>query len=380
MSSAEVHGSPGGAGRKSAVSGEALRGTKRPRIGYVPTSNSLQRPGDRRRFAHYAKKRNLEFEIADPDKSYDLVVVTQMADLSVWSRYDRGRIVYDAIDSYLAIPKTDPKGLLRGLAKFIAGHSRHLQLNFWKAIGDMCARADAVICSTEEQRRDIGRFSSNIHLILDIHTGVAQRTKRDFTLHRPIRLVWEGVPQTLPSLTQIRPAFERLRNTHPVELHVVTDPKFYRYLQAYGETDTLAYVRQMFPDAVLHEWREHTCADIITDCDIAVIPLDMTDPFARGKPENKLLLLWRMGMPVVTSRTPAYARAMARAGISATCADTAEWIAVLTSLIENDALRQDAGLNGKLYTEREFSEDKILAQWDRVFASVGFDFSMPAAQ
>ena len=104
------------------------------RIGYVPVSANLQGPGDRRRFVYYARSRNLQFEIADPDKSYDVVVVTQMADLSVWSRYYRGKIIYDAIDSYLVIPKTNVKGILRGLAKYLAGRSRYLQLNYWRAI------------------------------------------------------------------------------------------------------------------------------------------------------------------------------------------------------------------------------------------------------
>ena len=94
------------------------------RIGYVPVSANLQGPGDRRRFVYYARSRNLQFEIADPDKSYDVVVVTQMADLSVWSRYYRGKIIYDAIDSYLVIPKTNVKGILRGPAKYLAGGSR----------------------------------------------------------------------------------------------------------------------------------------------------------------------------------------------------------------------------------------------------------------
>ena len=52
-----------------------------------------------------------------------------------------------------------------------------------------------------------------------------------------------------------------------------------------------------------------------------------------GKPENKLGLLWRMGMPVVTSATPAYTRAMNEAGQSLTCKDDAEWMSKLENLI-----------------------------------------------
>ena len=54
------------------------------RIGYVPYSNALDRPGDRRRFAYYASKRGIQFKIADPAKEYDLVILSARADISVW--------------------------------------------------------------------------------------------------------------------------------------------------------------------------------------------------------------------------------------------------------------------------------------------------------
>jgi len=37
-----------------------------------------------------------------------------------------------------------------------------------------------------------------------------------------------------------------------------------------------------------------------------VIPAVLGEPMFAGKPENKLLLFWRMGMPVITSSTAAY--------------------------------------------------------------------------
>ena len=49
---------------------------KRLRYGYVPYSSSLEMPGDRRRFVHYARRRGLDFEIADPSRAYDAVVLS----------------------------------------------------------------------------------------------------------------------------------------------------------------------------------------------------------------------------------------------------------------------------------------------------------------
>ncbi len=75
----------------------------RPRIGYAPFSSSLTHPGDRRRFPAYAKARGIPFELARPDENYDLVVLTELADISVWPNYRGGKIIYDCIDLYLLI-------------------------------------------------------------------------------------------------------------------------------------------------------------------------------------------------------------------------------------------------------------------------------------
>ena len=343
------------------------------RIGYAPCSVTLDKPGDRRRFVYYASRRGLKFEIADPDKEYDLVVLSALADISVWSRYPKAKLVYDLVDSYLAIPRTDLKGRLRGLFKFLLRQSRYLQLNHWKAIGAMCARADAVVCSTQEQRRDILKYNSNVHIILDAHMAVIRKVKTNYSATRPFRLVWEGLPQNLGSLKLIRPVLDQLRGRYPVEMHVVTDPVYYKHMGKYGKTSTLETARKILPDIHFHEWTESDCADIICSCDLAVIPLSLSDPFAAGKPENKLLLFWRMGMPVVTSASPAYLRAMHAAGIDLAVKDEANWLERIECLMGDEGARLEAGVLGKSYADREFSEELLLERWDAVFTSMGLN-------
>ena len=128
--------------------GSVQKPLRSSRVGYVPLSRDFHQPGDARRFVFYAKERHFSFEVADPTKSYDVIVLTQNADLSVWSKYhpSGAKIVYDFIDSYLAIPKTDIRGWIRGPAKYLSGQSRHFYIDHWKAIGEMCNRADAVVC------------------------------------------------------------------------------------------------------------------------------------------------------------------------------------------------------------------------------------------
>lgn len=340
------------------------------RFGYVPYSATFDRPGDRRRFVHYAQKRSLQFELADPSKAYDVVVLSERADVSVWQKYRQGKVVYDLIDSYLAIPTFDWKGLLRGTAKFLSRQSRYPQLNYWEALRAMCRRADAVVCTTLEQQNQIREFCPNTHIVLDFHTMVMQTTKSNYAAAKPFRIVWEGLPQTLGSLAAIREPLKELQLRTPIELRVITDPEYFRFLGGFGRTRTQATLDRILPGAILHPWQETTLAQQICDCDLAIIPIDLNDPFVAGKPENKLLLFWRLGMPTLASASPAYTRAMTAANQDLTCRTQAEWVEKLEQLIGDESARRHAGESAYVFAQTKYSEADSLQHWDTVFHSL----------
>ena len=350
------------------------------RIGYVPMSNSLEAPGDRRRFVAYAKARDLEFTLATPEERYDLVVLTQMADISVWCDYPHGKVVYDFIDSYLAIPRTNIRQWLRGLVKYADGRHRRLRFDYRESLHNICRRADAVVCSTKEQAGDIKPFCQNVHLVLDIQKSVVNRLKEDYRSGLPFNLVWEGLPSNITQLNQIKEVLKNLDKHRPLILNIVTDSEQSRLSGRvgwiFGRIYSIDLARKIFDSVKLHIWDESTCSDIIRNCDLAVIPIDLSDPFAFGKPENKLLLFWRMGMPVVTSATPAYRRAMEAVGsVDLACKGDKEWMTAIERMMDDERLRHDVGQAGKEYADSFYSEEVLLAHWDAMFASIGFSFN-----
>lgn len=344
------------------------------RIGYAPYSATRDLPGDRRRFRFYAQARGLTFDVVEaPSANHGLVVLTSTADITRWVRADpRVKIVYDLIDSYLALPRWTPKNLGRGMAKRLSGETRHLAWDYRCAIQAMCRRADAVVCSTAEQRRSILEFCPNVHVILDHHGPETTERKHDFDAHRPFRLVWEGLPHTLPAFGELRAPLERLRRRHEIELHVVTDLEFHRYAGRFSRHRTDVFAERYIDRPRMHEWSMDGLATTLTSCDLAVIPSILRNPLYAGKPENKLLLFWRLGMPAVTSATPAYVRAMGAAGLDMTCNDGVDWERTLERYIVDRDAREDAGVRGYRHVTREHSEARLLARWDAVFESVGF--------
>jgi len=139
---------------------------------------------------------------------------------------------------------------------------------------------------------------------------------------------------------------------------------------------TLPLAKKIFDNSYIHELKGKTYASIMSSFDMALIPVPLSKPLgldsslAIGKPINKLLLLWRMGIPTLVSATPAYERAMTECGLNMTCRTSDEWFNMLEKYINDQSARKEAGQRGKIFADQNYSEDILLSHWDKLFASV----------
>ena len=287
------------------------------------------------------------------------------------------------VDSYLAVSRFDVKEVFRGLGKYLAGEHRYLRVSYADALRDMCRRADAVVCSTVEQQCDILQHCSNVHIILESHFKAVREVKTDYAIGNRVNLVWEGRPENLHGLDLIKGVLRDLSKSYPIALHVITDLEHKKYMNRFWKTSTVAQIQRIFGKdylpytvgghgslAYLYQWNPEMFSRIVTRCDVAVIPLDARDSLMRGKPENKLLLFWRMGMPTVASSTPAYVRAMDKCGLQLHCKNNMEWKEKLERLIVDHDARRAAGMRGKQCADSVYGESQYMDQWDRLFQSV----------
>jgi glycosyltransferase involved in cell wall biosynthesis len=341
------------------------------RFGYVPYDPSFRPPGDRRRFCFWAQERNIDFEIADPARRYDVIYLTTRSDISFWSRYEGpGKLVFELIDSYLALDPRKPKNMLRGPAKFISRELSRPTLSYPHVLEKMCERADAVVCSTEEQQRDISIHNSNVHVILDSHEEVGNNFKTDHGLGDRLNLVWEGLPENLTNFRVMGGALQDLSRNLPMVLHLVTDTSFKRYLGRFGSRRTNDVAARLHDDVRVYPWSPQTLEKTVIGADIGIIPLKLDDPFAAGKPENKLLIFWRLGIPTLTSATPSYVRVMDQAGVDMYCRTAEEWGEKLKRYSSDEASRREAALAGRAYVQERHTREGLLKRWDDLFESV----------
>jgi hypothetical protein len=351
-----------------------MSGADRLRLGYAPCSASCAAPGDRRRFAGWAGRRGVAFELARPDAEYDVVVLSALADISHWSRLPRTsttRVVYDLVDSYLTVPAWTPADVARGLGKTLLRQHRRATPSYHRAVAQMCSRADVVICSTEEQRATILQYCPDVRVVLDMHEQeFLPRPRTQPPAPGELRLFWEGQPQNLDGFAPaLEGALRDLQRELRVSVHVATDSTYGRWFNRVGTAHTARVLERLPVPWQLHEWATTDLPELAARCDVGVIPLDLHNAFAVGKPENKLLIMWRLGLPVVTSTTPAYDRTMRAAGLQSTCRTREDWVAALRALAQ-PAARAAAAEAGQRYLEAQHTDERLLAQWDRLLEDV----------
>lgn len=346
------------------------------RIGYAGYSADCRHPGDRRRFSAFAEQKGLSYERAETGRDYDLVLATHNGDIPGWTARkrregERLKFVFELVDSYF-VGTGLARRFLKGFGRRALGTDSRLSPDFMKTLIAACEAADAVICSTEEQRETIRRYNSNVFLSFDWFGGDLGASKDDYSRPDKLRIVWEGQAVTLENLLSLREPLNALRDR--IELHVVTDPVLLRYFGRFGATDSRSLLKGIDAPIVFHPWERETFSKLITSCDLAVIPIDTAQAMMRGKPENKLVLLWQLGMPVLTSSTPAYERAMAAAGIDMVCRSPDEWRVQLERMIAATPKELSAlGAQGRRHALSAYSTEAFQARFDAVFEAVGFD-------
>ncbi len=271
------------------------------------------------------------------------------------------------VDSYLSVPDWNAKALLRGVGKWVLQKHEHLEPIYRKTLVGMCSRANLVVCSMPEQKALMQNWSPNVHDILDFHDELNQVGKH--LVDRPddkVDIFWEGVALSFHHFSAVSEVLALLSKEYPLRLHLVTDLTYRPINFPMPPWNTRKAIDKVLPgiECYLSEWNPVSVRAIAGLCGLAMIPLRLDDPLYSAKPENKLLIMWRLGLPTIVSATPAYSRTMAAYGGPYWACDSQEsWYTALRQALESEALRRQASECGQIYAERDFGTDALLSRW-----------------
>ena len=345
------------------------------KVGYWPLSPTFTSAGDRRRLIFWAQARGHTI-ITDLSQNVDVMVASENADFnSSFFARKRVPIILDLVDAYLS-PLNPIDDLARGFAKRITGHLSGGVKPFSHHVRDFCTNSSAVICSSSEQEEIITHYSTNTHVILDSHDEIPfiDAQNPETSKSGKYRILWEGQPATISGVRIISPALLELSKTTALSLEFITDEKYFQFLNKYMERSTLGLLKkdlkQLIDFVNIIPWTPNNLVERAKASSIAMIPIDLSVPMQRLKPENRLLIMWRMGLPCLTSPSPAYARVAREAGVAAVCNTLEDWLVNFNRLLRDPAYAHDEIVAGQNYLRENHNQAILLKKWDLVFDSV----------
>lgn len=345
------------------------------KIGYWPLSQTLHSAGDRRRLVFWANVRG-HVIVTDLSTSVDVIVASESSDFNSPSfTQKRIPVIFDLIDAYLS-PLNPYDDLARGLAKRLAGQIRGGVKPFSHHVKDFCINSSAVICSSIEQEEVIKRYNTNTHVILDSHDEIPliEPAQRKTPVLNEARILWEGQPATIRGVQQISTVLSGLSKIHDMHFDFVTDEKYFQFLNKYMRKDTLGLLKKDLSQIAelvnIVPWSTSNLVEYAQKSRIAMIPTDLSVPMQRLKPENRLLIMWRLGLPCLTSPSPAYLRVSRQAGVEATCDSPQNWHENFHRLLSDPDFAHKEIVRGQNYLSENHNKVALLNKWDLAFESV----------
>ena len=348
------------------------------KIAYAPYSENFKFCGDRRRFCFFAKETNLNYTKYQSKLNYDIVVLSPLTDLSEIKKIKKKgtKVILQLVDSYL-IKTNFIKDILRNTGrKFI--NKNFLNMLYPNRYTSELKRAfkmvDAVICTTEDQKRKIQKYNNNVHIILDSLDDDAIIIKPSrYNNSNNLDILWEGLAPNLINFEEIASELNKAGDAININLHILTDLVSYKYFAKYYKLHSIDLINKykLKVNTFLYQWNQTALASLSSICDLAIIPLLQNNKFVLGKPENKLILLWKLGLPVLTSYSDAYALTMKKAGLDMVCRDKEDWSKSLLEFYRFDNIRRmDISKKARDYANQNYTKKKLIEQWNNVFKSV----------
>jgi hypothetical protein len=335
----------------------------------------MNSPGDRRRLVFWARSRGHEI-ITDLTQKVDVIVASENSDFKakVFSE-TKVPIVFDLIDALLC-SKNPIDDLARGIIKRVDKQLSDGFSVYTRYVKDFCQLSKIVICSSPEQEKIAQEFNRNTHAILDCHSEIPFRDLSNINripnTHIK-KIFWEGQPATINGIKKIRSAIGKIVTNNDLELDFITDKKYFRLLNKYIEADTLNLLADSLKlgenKVSVTSWSSENLLEGAQRSTFAIIPIDLSNPIIKFKPENRLLIMWRLGLPCLTSASPAYKRVSQNAGVGAVCEDSNEWLRKMQIFIDDPKFAREEALRGQAYLRDNHTESQILKKWDAAIES-----------
>ena len=346
------------------------------RVGYVPYSQDLQHPADRRRLATWAIAKGISLNVDNPLDS-DVLVLSNAANFGYWLKRAQQPVILDLVDGYLGEKPSFLRDLLRNTIRSFRGTSSFGWITYTRHLKSACALSSAIIVASPEQRDLVLPFNSKVYVILDDHSeletksglsdslGIPETSKADF-------IFWEGFGYTLKHFRVLSEVLDKALFENNWGMYLLTVKSFPRWGGYIGKVSTQKLIKKWFPlssnSIQIIPWSIKNLITYSRQSKFAIIPINGNDKFAISKSENKLLSLWKLGLPTLYSDIPSYKRVGELTQTISMCVDASDWQEKLANIMTPDDYRKKIPISINEYLIKTHSHDLLVEQWDELIA------------
>lgn len=345
-------------------------------IGYVPYSNDLSHPADRRRLKMWADYEGVNLNVGNPLRS-DVLVLSGTSNFHYWRKKFKGPIVLDLIDGYLNYTPNMLEDVGRNIIRTLKNGSSLEFIRFTKYLESAVGHADFIVTSCPEQRESIAAINPSTHDILDDHSELNStefpKELRKGDSHE-FTLLWEGYGSTLKHLISKAEQIDEFLFERKARLILVTQANYPKYGNFLVKVKTQRLIEKNFPLSfnriVIHDWTIRNLISSAYQSNSSIIPINEDDNLAWAKPENKVLSFWTMNIPSLFSPIPSYARVAKLAGAENYLVKHSEWFDKLNEMYNNYDLIKHSVKEQRDYINKHHSRASLAAKWNQVFESI----------
>jgi hypothetical protein len=335
----------------------------------------LSHIADRRRTAIWRDQIKI-LKQSGSDQEVDIHVINPFSNPSNLLIENRDiKLVLDMVDGYLVDKPNFLKDFLRQLSRVGIREFMRNPVCFSKNISQLCSKVDLITVGSEEQASVARVFNPNVFAIWDCHDEFGSpREPLGREKVSNFNIFWEGLSVTLfhfkECMSELREFILKTDST----LHIVTNSEHYRFGNKFFKIPTEQLIAEIFKGlesrVIFHPWSIPKVREVASECDFGLIPLLEGDKFARLKPENKLMIYWRFGLPTLFSDSPSYLRVSKELGLSDFSVAKGKWGEKL-SWLANDLVGQGGRISSATKMLRENHNEKaILAKWQKAFQTL----------